>query len=241
MKYDESRMVLRYFLPVENHASRFKQLVNFLERTGIRRVILFTGSFVEESAFFPLDYYQEHAKILSQYIPTLKQMGVEIGINMLNTMGHVYYANDGEFDFTRALNQDGEPSTGWSCLMDDHLHEYIKKQYSFYAELKPDTIFLDDDVRYVKLNGLSCFCDKHLTAISKKLNKDITREQVKQELFSDFTLKNKTKEAVIVEMSYGFSHIAILSAKGYFDRNCIWHDEPLNVTYEIIANIFKDK
>ena len=197
MIVDQSKMVLRYFLPIENQEARFKQLVNFIERSGVRRIILFSSGFVEESAFFPMSYYKEHAEMLAKYIPALRLMGVEVGINILNTMGHVFYSFDGEFNFARAINQDGVASTGWACLRDENLHEYVKEQYSYYAALKPATIFLDDDVRHVKLNGLSCFCDEHLKEISRRLATDITREEAKEALFANFETNNEIKKTIM--------------------------------------------
>lgn len=57
----------------------------------------------------------------------------------------------------------------------------------------------------------------------------------------DYVVKKDSGDALIVEMSYGFSHTAILLTNGYFDRNCKWHNEPLNVPFEILANIVNQK
>ncbi|MDX9920203.1 MAG: hypothetical protein RB289_09535 [Paludibacter sp.] len=67
----------------------------------------------------------------------------------------------------------------------------------------------------------------------------ITDELGMQCIGYDYVVNKQTGEALIVEMSYGFSHMAILSAQGYFDRDCVWHDEPLNVPFEILENIIK--
>jgi len=53
----------------------------------------------------------------------------------------------------------------------------------------------------------------------------------------DYVVDSKTGEGRIVEMSYGFSHSALLQAKGYFDRMGNWYDEPLNAPEEILKNI----
>ncbi|GHT36659.1 hypothetical protein AGMMS49574_28740 [Bacteroidia bacterium] len=53
----------------------------------------------------------------------------------------------------------------------------------------------------------------------------------------DYVINNKSQQPIIVEMSYGFSHNAILKSGGYFDRDYIWHDEPLNVPLEIIKKL----
>lgn len=53
----------------------------------------------------------------------------------------------------------------------------------------------------------------------------------------DYVVNNETGEGVIVEMSYGFLHTAVLNARGYYDRNCKWHNEPFNPPYDILHNI----
>ncbi|MCH5213856.1 MAG: hypothetical protein J1E97_01585 [Muribaculaceae bacterium] len=53
----------------------------------------------------------------------------------------------------------------------------------------------------------------------------------------DYVVDNRTGLGKIVEMSYGFSHEAILGAGGYFDREGNWHDTPMNAPQEILKNI----
>lgn len=53
----------------------------------------------------------------------------------------------------------------------------------------------------------------------------------------DYVVNSKTGKGIIIEISYGFSHQALLDANGYFDREAKWHEEPLNVPYEIIRNL----
>lgn len=55
----------------------------------------------------------------------------------------------------------------------------------------------------------------------------------------DYVVDNRTGVGKIVEISYGFSHEALLQACGYFDRNGVWNDEPLNAPAEVIRNILK--
>lgn len=55
----------------------------------------------------------------------------------------------------------------------------------------------------------------------------------------DYVVNKETGEGVIVEMSYGFSHQAIMASGGYYDRNLEWHDEPLNAPYEILKNLLQ--
>ncbi|WP_298999892.1 hypothetical protein [uncultured Tenacibaculum sp.] len=57
----------------------------------------------------------------------------------------------------------------------------------------------------------------------------------------DYVINSKTGKANIIEISYGFSHEALLKAGGYFDQNGNWYDEPLNTPFEIIENMLMDE
>lgn len=194
---DRSCMALRYYLPLESHRERFAYLKDFLQRTGIRRVMLFSNYFIETGSFTSVEYYREHAKMLSEYIPQLRGMGVGIEINMLYTVGHMYYPRDGEFDFDRCVEIDGNESESTACSLDDRLHAYIREIYTLYAQLKPDRIHIDDDLRSMKLAGPACFCDKHLKLLSEKVGRSVTREEVRQALCSDGFEKNELRIAAL--------------------------------------------
>jgi hypothetical protein len=56
----------------------------------------------------------------------------------------------------------------------------------------------------------------------------------------DYVVNSKTGKGLIVEMSYAFSHTALLQSNGYFDRNGNWHDEPLNAPEEILKNLLNN-
>jgi len=53
----------------------------------------------------------------------------------------------------------------------------------------------------------------------------------------DYVVDKTNDTGMIIEISYGFSHAALLQANGFFDRNGKWNDEPVNAPVEIIKNI----
>lgn len=53
----------------------------------------------------------------------------------------------------------------------------------------------------------------------------------------DYVVNKDTGIGYIIEMSYGFSHEALLAAGGYFDREGNWYDEPLNAPKELLYNL----
>lgn len=55
----------------------------------------------------------------------------------------------------------------------------------------------------------------------------------------DYVVNENTNEGKIIEMSYGFSHVHLQGANGYWDRDFVWHEETKNIPYEIIDNLLK--
>lgn len=55
----------------------------------------------------------------------------------------------------------------------------------------------------------------------------------------DYVVDVRTGKGLIVEMSYGFSHEAVMGMNGWFDRNCQWHEGSLNAPEELLKNILK--
>lgn len=55
----------------------------------------------------------------------------------------------------------------------------------------------------------------------------------------DYVVNKINGTGIIVEISYGFSHTALMQAGGFFDRSGVWYDEPLNAPFEIIKNMIK--
>jgi glutathione synthase/RimK-type ligase-like ATP-grasp enzyme len=53
----------------------------------------------------------------------------------------------------------------------------------------------------------------------------------------DFVINKENNKGLIVEISYGFSHSALLNAGGYYTREGEWISEPMNVPFEILKRI----
>ncbi len=56
----------------------------------------------------------------------------------------------------------------------------------------------------------------------------------------DYVVDNRTGEGKIVEMSYGFSHTAVMGLGGWFDRECQWHEGALNAPAELLKNLIAE-
>lgn len=84
-------------------------------------------------------------------------------------------------------------------------------------------------------------------------NKDLFSENIIHSAFAaadavgckcigfDYVVDKHTGVGKIVEMSYGFSHTAIMGMGGWFDRNCQWHEGVLNAPVELLKNLIAEK
>ncbi len=200
-KLNASNMVLRYFLGEEDVIkARFDILVDFLKRSGIRRVILFSAPFAETSSILPEEYYKNHVELIRPYVEKLKSMGVETGINVLHTNGHCFYADEKEFGFKRAVTLDGEPSRGSVCMLDKAFLDYIKRVYKYYASLNPSVIFTDDDIRMISLGQFICLCPAHIKAISKRVGRNLDFQKIKRSILSDKFEDNEVRNAFFEQL-----------------------------------------
>lgn len=50
----------------------------------------------------------------------------------------------------------------------------------------------------------------------------------------DFVIDQKTNQPKVIEMSYGFSHMALMELGGYWTKNGNWFDDRLNAPREVI-------
>lgn len=55
----------------------------------------------------------------------------------------------------------------------------------------------------------------------------------------DYVVDKRDGTGKIVEISYGFSHTALIDSGGYYDRTGAWHNEPLNAPEELLKNLLK--
>lgn len=214
---DFTNMILRYYIGFDKTDERFEMLIDFLKRTGIKRVILFSAPFYEGSSFFPESYYQKHAQMLQPYIEQLRNLGIEVGINMLYTIGHCFYADEKETGFRRAVTIDGEKSRGCACPHDEHIDAYIKKIYQYYAALKPSVIFADDDIRAISMGQLICFCARHVELISKKVGRKLTREEIKNHIMKSGYEDDSVRNAYFEQMKDDINRIFCIIADAVHD------------------------
>lgn len=111
-----------------------------------------------------LTYYRALAERLRPLICRLKEMNIEVGINEMITLGFFKEAPDAEMaDMRYSVSLlDGELKEGRLCPTAPASLEYIREKYRIFASLKPNFIYIDDD-----MSNMTCACDSCIARFSE--------------------------------------------------------------------------
>lgn len=163
----------------------FSSLLSTLEKHKdcIDQVALFTSDFHSP---MPLSTAKIHCDILKDRIPRIKALGISCGLNILATLGHHPERLDEALngDWTYATNIYGDTCLGSRCMNNrDYWEEYLRPLYRMHCEIKPDFLWIDDDVRAGHIPvGFCCFCDNCIAKFNKDYGYSFDRETLRKAL-----------------------------------------------------------
>ena len=167
----------RYTSPEE-----FKRLLEFLQqhKECVDEISLFTEYW--HHGYYPLQEFKELCEILRDRIIILKSREFKsVGINMLDTIGHVNEAWDilPKLPFQPIVGHDGAISKCAMCPNSEGFKNYISEKYRLVALADPDFIWVDDDIR---MHGHSvafgCFCEKCISIFNKANGTNFSRKEL---------------------------------------------------------------
>jgi glutathione synthase/RimK-type ligase-like ATP-grasp enzyme len=88
--------------------------------------------------------------------------------------------------------------------------------------------------------GSICYDKALITPKIREIAFDLSDRLGFQSMGYDFVVDSRDRTEKIVEISYGFSHTAQMELGGYWDREGVWYEEPLNAPKEILHNIITE-
>ena len=130
-----------------------------------------------------------------------------------------------------------------------------EKGYCYFQQYIPNNNY---DIKVAVANGKCSFLTRHTRKADFRASgsgdifydKNLITDDIIQSAFDaadklgvqcvgfDYVTNRKTNKGCIIEMCHGFDADAIYECGGYWDRGLKWHDEPLNVKYEIMEQMF---
>ena len=179
--------ILRIHLPLDVAERRTTEVIDYCRRTGCQEILLFTTSYDHAPSFQSLEEIEQYMQAIQPQVDRLRHAGVIVSVNVLQTLGHVYFpmALQKQFPFQRRVFADGHVSTEGACPLCPNLRAWAAGAYRIYARLRPPVLFVDDDYRTMMAGGMSCFCPLHLKKIGELAGRAVTREEVVNAVLSD--------------------------------------------------------
>ena len=146
-----------------------------------------------ESFYAPLEEQTAYFKEFAENAAVFRKNGFGIGV-WITTLGfggplskEVSVLMEGEPHIT---NIDGITSGDAFCPEGEKLKELCARHVQTIATfVKPDMIMFDDEYCLNVRPGLGCFCEKHLALYEKALGRKVTREELKERIFTGYDEK----------------------------------------------------
>ena len=142
-------------------------------------------------------------------IDTFHENGLEVGIWM-GTLGHGA-ALVGDFEefpsnrYTSLVGVAGDQPPHGLCPLDENLLEDFAAAVKVLAQLKPDIIMTDDDLRITRDGWyyFGCFCEKHLELMYQELGERPSREELGKKIITGGP--SKYRDAYMHAMAKGLN------------------------------------
>ena len=136
--------------------------------------------------------HKKHAAMLTRAAKAFREAGVSVSLQVANTIGHGVYMCSGDCSglvyegspVELFVGANGESSPYSYCPRGKHFRKYINDTLAFYADVRPDCLWFDDDFRLLnhKPANEGCFCDDCIAAFNARYGSDFTRETLVEEM-----------------------------------------------------------
>ena len=184
--------ILRRTLPPWNWRTGLDELKIMCQKYRIDEVCIKidTGTFTH---YFPNEaWLLNYQKILFAVRDELSEIGVNYSLNPNVTQGH---GDRGRHidrlhpDWPMITGPDGRHATDCACNSSSGWREYIRRQWTIYAETRPALIWIEDDIRTSSHGPVTqgCFCTEHLRRFNEKHGTEYSREEINAKVMAPGT------------------------------------------------------
>ncbi|MFH1614089.1 MAG: hypothetical protein ABIG61_03255 [Planctomycetota bacterium] len=181
MKYMFRRTLLE-----EHGQQAVVELVKYCRDHKIDSCMIVTESHDQHPFPRPLDKLADYCNsLLSFAIRSLKENGIEAGINVWFTLGCAAFDHDfqnhREFGWDNYVDWQGNRSKVAATPCSPKWQNYVRSAYRLFASTRPDYIFIDDDFRLHNHGfgylGLGSFDELMLKRLSERIGKTVDRKR----------------------------------------------------------------
>ena len=110
-----------------------------------------------------LDYHRNMAEFMPKMLADVRARGMRAGINAICSVGFFKELfKDDVKGYTTLIHINGDRVEGKICGTHPNNREYLEGYFRIYAALRPDIMYLDDDI-----SPMSCFCPHCMERFAK--------------------------------------------------------------------------
>lgn len=173
-------------IPVINATLEPEEALKEIEKAGAKRVWLALPRGIDAEARL-----QEGIDLLKKNQPFFEERGYEVGV-WISSLGHggTLVQDDPEeliraSRYEKIVGLEGTTCEDSFCPTGEaFVHDYVE-WIGRIAEAGAKMIMLDDDYRLsLRPNGNGCCCDRHMKEYCERVGETVTREQLKQLIFT---------------------------------------------------------
>lgn len=183
--------------------------------------------------FPPLEKHKQLAEEYVKIAGKFRANGISVSLQLSNSLGHGQYmaAKDNTglvyegSPVEKMIGHDGTVADYGFCWRGKHVRKYLVEELSYYAQIKPECIWVDDDFRANNHKPVDwgCYCDNCIRAFNDRYGSSFTREALVEEItHGDLIWRERFIEFIrqgmyelMYEMSKAVHKVSPETAMGY--------------------------
>ena len=169
--------------PDKNAKQRIESIKDFCVKYGFNNVIMMFNGECFNVGHITNEELKPWIEVIKEAKEEFAKVGISTSINPWFEFGHLDRGRtlkEGQ-NFGNMMDFEGNSTKMVACPLDPNWRKYYIDQMSYYvSEIKPDTLWIEDDFRLhnhdpLKFGG--CFCEHHMKKFSEKLGYNVSRDE----------------------------------------------------------------
>jgi len=146
--------------------------------------------FATEYGYPSLEKHRKIGEKIKGVAQLYRDAGIKVSLQISNTIGHGEYMKSkdnsaiDEYGFEKIVGPDGTVSDYSFCWRGENFIDYLIKSIEAYMDIKPATVWIDDDMRARNHAPVlyGCYCDNCIRQFNEQYGFSYTREALVNEI-----------------------------------------------------------
>lgn len=156
--------------------------------------------FATEYGYPDLSVHKANCDNIKETAELYRKAGIKVSLQISNTIGHGEYMKSKDnsaidkYKFEKIVGPDGTVSDYSFCWRGKNFVDYCCKSIEAYMDIKPSTVWIDDDLRVLNHAPVQfgCYCNSCISAFNKEYDFNYSREELVEEInYGDVSVREK--------------------------------------------------